>query len=234
MPKPARSPRLTAPAAKLVLAVLASASPTGACSSLEAKPPPPVEVVVHVTSDPGQVVEGAVLTMRGAQVGKTDAKGSATLRLRGRDGDATDIAVKCPEGFVSPERPTSVTIRRLVGAKATQVDVVCPPEARTVVVAVRADNGANVPVMYLGQEVGRTDASGAAHVVVKVKDDEPFALQLKTDADKEHERLKPKNPQMTFAAKHQDDVFVFDQKFEAPPAPGRRRGPVRKGPTRIP
>lgn len=215
-------------------AMLAAGAAIGGCSSLESKPQPPVEVVVRVMSDPDRPVEGAKLSVSGKEAGTTDGDGIGRLRFNGRDGETYEVRVTCPAGFRSPERPTSIVLRRLVSAtKTAQYEVACPPDARTVVVAVRAENGPNLPVYFLGREVARTDAAGAAHVLLKIKEDEQFALMLKTDESKEHERLKPQSPQTTFAIKRQDEVLVFDQKFEVSPLPAVRRGPVRRGPTRI-
>ena len=96
----------------------------------------------------------------------------------------------------------------------------------------RADGGPNLPVKHLGREVARTDASGAAHVMLKLKPDESFDLVLGT-SEKAAERLRPQNPFATFIVKDRDEVFTFDQKFEQEKRKrtggGRRRGPVRIG-----
>ena len=55
---------------------------------------------------------------------------------------------------------------------------------RRVVVAVRAENGPNLPVTYLGRAVGRTDASGAAHVLLAMHPGDQFSLGLDTSGNK--------------------------------------------------
>jgi len=89
----------------------------------------------------------------------------------------------------------------------------CPKAARTIVVAVRADSGPNLPVMFLNREVARTDVSGAAHVLLEVPPNQMFSLQLSTAAD-DAKDLRPQNPTATFEVKQEDAVFVFDQKFK--------------------
>ncbi len=89
----------------------------------------------------------------------------------------------------------------------------CPPTTRNVVVAVRAENGPELPVLYLGEKVAQTDDSGAAHVLLKLPPNQPFKLTLDTSGD-DHSRLRPQNPTATFDVKNQDDMFVFNQKFK--------------------
>ncbi len=206
-----------------------------ACDRFEPAPPPPQVVLVRVTSDPGVPLKDAVLRFDAKDVGRTDAEGLGKLKLEGVEGETFDIAVVCPEGFRSPSRPLQVTLRRLAGDKLPEYFVACPPASRSVVVAVRADNGPNVPVVYLGREVARTDSSGAAHVHLRLKPEEPFELMLQTaTTDEETDELRPRNPTASFVVKDHDDVFSFDQKFERVARPKVYTGGGRKGPVRIP
>ncbi|MDB5219916.1 MAG: hypothetical protein JWO86_7843, partial [Myxococcaceae bacterium] len=121
------------------------------------------------------------------------------------------------------------------GSRAPSFAARCAPLTRTVVVGIRAENGPNVPVTYLGKEVGRTDAWGAAHVVLSVKANEQIALVLdtKSGGDKAP-KLRPESPSLTFVAKDKDDFVTLEQKFEVEkPAPARVRAAPRGGPTRI-
>jgi hypothetical protein len=105
-------------------------------------------------------------------------------------------------------------------------EVSCPPEVRTIVVAVRATQGPDLPVMYLGKEVARTDASGAAHVQLRLHPEERFELMLSTEG--REQRLRPENPTAVFVAKDRDEILFFDQRFEVE-KPKRRAG-ARPGP----
>jgi hypothetical protein len=207
---------------------------TVACDAFKPLAPPPQEIIVHVSGDPGRPLKDAALLYNGQKVAATGDDGIGKLKLTGKDGEGFDITVTCPEGFQSPSKPISVILRRLADpSKVPEYEVACPPTARTVVVAVRAEGGVNLPVMYLGREVGRTDGSGSAHVLLKLKPDEPFDLVLGT-TEKGNERLRPQNPFASFVVKDHDDVFVFDQKFEQEKKKvvgvGRRKGPVKIGP----
>jgi hypothetical protein len=210
-------------AAPLTLAVVMG------CSALAPVPPPPMEVVVRVNGDPGQPLKGAGLLHDGQKVSESGDDGVARLKLNGKDGDSFDITVACPDGFQSPSKPIQVVLKRLADDKKPEYDVACPPMNRTVVVAVRADGGANLPVLYLGREVARTDGAGAAHVMLKLKPDEGFDLVLGTT---DNAALRPQNPFASFAVKDRDEVFVFDQKFELEKKKivrGGRKGPVKIG-----
>lgn len=212
-----------------ILSALTLALP--ACDALKSVPPPPQEVIVRVASDPGKPLEGAELLHNGKSVKTTDADGIAKLTLNGKDGETFDLFVKCPDGYQSPTKPLQVLLRRLADpSKSPEYATTCPPTVRTAVVAVRAENGPNVAVMHLGREIGRTDASGAAHVVLKVKSDESFSLVLDT-SEKGKERLRPQNPAASFTVKDHDEVFVFDKKFDLERVfrGGGRRGPVKIG-----
>jgi hypothetical protein len=212
------------PALLLALAALA-----GACAPAQA---PPFEIVVRVTSDKDKPVKGAIIAHDGKKVGMSGDDGAAQLRLRGEEGESFLFNVQCPAEFESPVKPIQIILRKVVdSSRRPEYEATCNPSTRNVVVAVRAENGAWMPVMYLGKEVARTDESGAAHVLLQLKPNEPFELQLNT-SDKNFERLRPQNPVATFMVKHQDDLFSFDQKFSLEKKLFRYRGgPV--GPTRL-
>jgi len=184
------------------------------CSRFDPPPPPPQIVIIKVSSDPGVPLGDASLLFNGKEVAKTGADGKGQLRLSGDDGDTFQVMVKCPEGYASPTRPVNVQLRRLAEkGKYPEYEVSCPPDHRTVVVAIRADNGAQLPVVHLGREVARTDASGAAHVLLKLAPGESFELMLDTSS---YEKLKPQNPVANFLVSESDDVVLFDQKFDIP------------------
>lgn len=203
----------------------------GGCQrfSLEADTRARYEAVVRVAVD-GKPVAGARILNQGNVVGTTVADGSAALRFVGNEGELYDLAVECPEGLRSPAKPVRVTLRRLEGPAARpEYAVQCTRALQTVVVAVRAENGANLPVLHLGKEVARTDASGAAHVALRLPPEESFELKLATDAAAD--TLRPQNPTASFVVKDRDEVVVFDQRFTIEKK--KVRGGPRKGPTKL-
>jgi hypothetical protein len=190
--------------------------------------------VIRVTSDPGKPLKDAQVLFGGQQVGVTGDDGAAQIRLAGRDGETFDVTVACPKGFESPKTPVKVALHRLSdSSKRPEYAVQCPPRTRTVVVAVRADGVAGVPVSLLGREIARTDESGAAHVVLTLEPGEQFDLMLDTSEEKFAD-LRPQNPVASFGIGHKDDIFAFDQKFDSEKkAPVAVRRVKRTGPVKI-
>ncbi len=188
-------------------------------------PPPPFQVAIKVEADPGVPVAGAVVTRNNKPIATTGPDGRATLTLRGTEGDIYDVTVRCPESFQSPLKPTGIKLARLSESKAPEYDVSCPPTMRRVVVAVRADNGPNLPVVYLNRTVARTDISGAAHFALDVAPGTQFQVTLDT-TEKSGEKLKPQSPSKPFTVGQRDDVLVFEQRFDVEKPKAIRRPPL--------
>jgi len=169
------------------------------------------EFAVHVTGDPGHPVPHAVLTFKSQAVATSNAAGVVKLAAQGQEGESLEFGVSCPVGYRSPTSPLAVRLTRLgESARMPEYEVTCAPALRHVVVAVRAENGADLPVKYLGKEVARTDASGAAHFLLNVEPGSELEVQLDTG---EKRGLKPQDPAVRFLARSEDDVFVFEQPF---------------------
>lgn len=162
-------------------------------------------------------------------VARSDDDGRAWLDVHGDEGDAFEVRVRCPAGFESPAG--AITLRNFhvlspAGAMP-EYTVTCHETRHALVVAVRAEGGPNLPVLYLGQEVARTDGSGAAHVSFDLDVHDRIELTLGTSGD-ENAALHPQNPASIFEMPDHDDLQVFavtftrDQK-KAPPARGPQR-----------
>jgi hypothetical protein len=163
-------------------------------------------------------------------VARTRADGRATLDLAGAEGDTFELRVQCPTGFRSPSAPLVVRHLGIGGAKVPEYVVTCTEARHTLVVVVRADAGPNLPLLYLGHEVARTDAFGAAHVAFEVDGHEHLELTLST-AGKENEKLHPQNPVAVFEGSDRDTIEMFEMAFtrdakKAPPARVKPRGPI--------
>lgn len=189
-----------------------------ACSSVSAPEKPKLEVMVHVESDPKEPLKGADVVFDGKAIATTDETGTAKLVLQGNEGDSYEVTVRCPDGYQSPSKSLVIPLHRLVDdSKPPEYDVPCPPTKRTAVVAIRAENGANLPVLYLGRAIGHTDSSGAATVLLRdLPADATFDLTLDTSAKsdpKGPETLQPQSPSNSFSMKGADDVLTWDTKF---------------------
>jgi len=84
----------------------------------------------------------------------------------------------------------------------------------------------DLPVLYDGQEVTRTGLTGVAHVSAAVSPHETFSLVVDTSSA---ERLRPKDPAITYTMGSEDETFVFDAALEQLPLPRKvKRKPKPK------
>jgi hypothetical protein len=200
-----------------------------------AEPPPaPYEFVLNIEADPGQPLAGAKVFQGKKEIGLSAADGLVHVFAHGAEGSSTQFTIECPEGHKSPAQPVSAILRRGADARRPpQLQVQCPAALRNVVVAIRAVNGPNLPVLHLGQPVARTDAAGAAHVHLKATPADVLQLVLDTSSNPE---LRPQNPTQNFEVPSQDQLFVFDHEFvvDKPKVAVRaRRRAAPSGPIRI-
>jgi hypothetical protein len=193
---------------------------------------PNFEVAVRVESDPGQPLAGATLTRDGQALAQTDARGVAELRLTGAPGERVQLQVRCPDGHRAPDKPLAIALKPLAEhGRRPEYRAACPPLLRSVVVAVRAQNGPNLPVKYLGKEIARTDAAGACHALLKVAPGETVTLTLDTS---DHTKLMPRSPELRLTVPERDELVVFDQTFTRElEKRGRQHKKQQLGPTRI-
>jgi hypothetical protein len=194
-----------------VAAVLAIAG--AGCGKLDAPAAEPFQVMIRVTGDVGRPLAGATILRDTKELGTTQIDGGALVALNGNEGDSVDLSIRCPQNFQSPLKPVTVVLVRFVEQKVPEYQATCTPFERRVVVAVRANNGANLPVRYLGNVLGRTDASGVAHFELPVRPGEQFDLTLDT-TERGNERLKPQNPSKSFVVRPQEEVMLFQQDFD--------------------
>jgi hypothetical protein len=190
--------------------VVALAAGTGACADattqLRAQ-----EAVLRVDSDPGVPLANAAVSYDGKLLTRTASDGGARLRVTGREGDVFRVGVACPAGYeaVTPVE-LDVVVRRDETGRLPEFAVRCARTLRRAVVAVRATNGPRLPILHLGREVGRTDASGAATLALDVQPGTDVELVLDTHAEK---RIHPASPTLSFKAPSTDDLVLLDQKF---------------------
>jgi hypothetical protein len=184
------------------------------------------DLLVRVEADPGQPLAGARLLHSAQELGVTNEEGRVVIRATGNEGERVDLEIACPSGFRSPEAPLSTTLRR--GAERPEYFAACPPLSRKLVVAARLEHGAGLPIRYLGREVARSDASGAAHLVLEAESGKAIELTVDT-SDKP--QLRPKSPTARFRVADRDDIVLLEQAFQSNVKPvahaQRASGPVR-------
>jgi len=216
--------------------LLSAALLLSGCHNLEEPPPPPFQVSVLVEADKGVPLPGALLQRNDKEIAKTNGSGKATATFVGQEGDQLDIFVKCPDGFESPTKPITIRLQRLADPnKLAEYPVLCPPAERKVVVAVRAENGANLPIKYLGRDIARTDPSGAATFMLSGKPGDHLDFTLDT-SEKGNELLRPQNPALSVVVDGKDNYYALDQPFQVQKVRVvivPHHGPTAIGPTNI-
>ncbi len=188
---------------------------TAACDLLEETPSKSLDVTMTVrikaVDENGHGVPGTQVSLGKNSKGVTDPNGLVNVTLSGQPGRVAPLVVKCPAGYASPDKPVDVGLTQLAaGSPTPELEARCTALLRSIVVGIRTENGANLPVMYLGKEVARTDATGAAHVVLTAAPGETASVLLDTSSAP---ALKPQNPNLLFKVGSRDEMLLLEQKF---------------------
>jgi hypothetical protein len=192
-----------------------------ACTAASARPS--YHIIVRVESDPGVPLSAAGLRADGRPLASSDEHGTITTDLLGQAGDTITLTVACPAGYRTPGEPLMVLLSPdFELARRREFRVRCPPLTRKLVVAVRATNGPNLPVRYLGHEIARTDATGAAHALLSAVPGDALTLTLDTSAP-ENAQMMPQHPELTVNVPERDELVVFDQSFTRSQAKAKPR-----------
>lgn len=194
---------------RIALFAAVSVALMGGCDNLDVKEPEPFRVLIRVEGDPNRPLEGIPIHYQEREISRTKPDGSAVLELNKPDGTFIELRVGCPEGTRQAD-PLKVYVRRVEGQVFTEQRMACKPLIRKVAVAIRADDGPNLPVLYLGQPRARTDESGAALFTLDLPVGETFQVMLDTSGDP---MIHPQRPTVVFAVAEEDDMKVFSQSF---------------------
>jgi hypothetical protein len=205
-----------------------------ACSVLDPSASAPAStfpVLLTVQRDGATPVPGVQVLEGGHVIGTTDATGSVALELSGVEGGSASLALKCPEGFASPQKTLDVGLRHLApGSPPPRFNSECVPLVHSIVAAVLAENGPNLPITFLNQVLGHTNELGVGHVLLEASEHQQITLTLDTRAQP---HVLPQNPALTFVAPEHDALVLLEQDFTVKKAKARARGPSRPRPTRI-
>jgi hypothetical protein len=193
----------------------------------QAPPAPPARVVVRVLDESKAAVAKAAITTGGDVIAQTNGEGLAEVSVTGKEGAVFPLEVRCPNGYRSPSTP--ILVRRLRASEAAPEYLAkCSRLRHSLVIAVHAEGGPNLPILHLGKEVARSDASGEAQVVIEGEVHERVELVLST-ADPKLVKVHPQNPAATFEIGEQDERKTFEVKFtrdkKPPPKVVARSGP---------
>jgi len=197
------------------MVALAVAALSISCSRFESndepKEDPPFRITMAVLGEDGQGLMGAQILNGKKVVATTNDTGSAKLSFHGQEGATMSLTVKCPERYASPANPITLGLRHLdPGSPAPRFEAKCIRQTHSIVVGVKAENGADLPIVRLGQVIGKTDQLGTTHLLLETSPNEQVTLTLDTSANN---MLRPENPNLTFMSKDTDEFVLLEQKF---------------------
>lgn len=181
------------------------------CGGLKPPPPlPPQEILVQVSAGEGTPLAGIAVKPSAGTEAITDAQGVARLAIVGEEGAKVNLSVACPEGYAAPANITRVTVRR--ASRAPRFDIPCKGYEHAVLIAFKTKGAPGLPILYLGREIARTDASGLALVELEPKVGETLEFTLDT-SDPKLKFLRPQNPERSVRVPDGDEAFTVEQGF---------------------
>lgn len=187
----------------------------GACGEPEAAKKKMHRVTFWATSDKEPVPEVEIYFGK-QRIGATNGRGMLRLDVPGEDGQRFPIFAQCPSGFRPAEGGQTLQLVTFASDHprhrefGVEMKIECPPLHRLAAVVIRAGRLANVPIMRNGREVGRTDASGVAHLGFDAQPDERFQFELDT-SDRKYRNVRPQNPKTPlWKMPDGNELFVWD------------------------
>jgi hypothetical protein len=199
-----------------IAAVFALSGLPEACSRFQSgdapKPEaPPFQITMVVVGEDKQGIAESQILLGKKVAATTGKKGTAKLFFRGDEGSTVSLTVKCPAPYSSPSKPITVGLRHLdPGSPAPRFEAECLRTTHSVVIGVRAENGVDLPIVRLGQVIGKTDQNGQAHLLLETNPNETITLKLDTSGNY---LLRPESPNLTFVSKDIDEFVLLEQKF---------------------
>jgi hypothetical protein len=173
------------------------------------EPPPAVQsypLIVRAASEDGDPLAGVPIVVNATVLGVTDGEGVLMLQMQGQEGLDVSFAPKCPAGSRPIGAPPSLKLRTLSGAARPEVEVTCGRDKRTAALLVSAPGFADLPVLVHDREVGRTDATGTAHLLLQGDPSTPLRVVLDTHS---LPNVVPPSPHRDLQIGTRDDIVVF-------------------------
>lgn len=185
-----------------------------------------VPIAVQASDDLGAPLANVELFAHGKRLSQTSALGTLRYTLRGTIGQQVALSGRCPNGFRDPEPLPPIRLRALASIGRSDAELklqlVCRAAVRNVLIIIKTDDRANLPVWLNGEQRTRTDRSGVAHLHLRSTPGDTAWVRIGTQ---DNPRLQPVDPRRSFEIADRDSVFVFDQAFvtrSLPPSKRRR------------
>jgi len=175
----------------------------------------------------------------GKKLGTTGPDGGLSVRVAASNNQVLSARAECPAGYRGSDQPTAIHLRQFRSLSASQADnalqyvFTCTPTRVSAAVIVSTSLPAELPLLMDGQEVGRTNTDGVAHLLIESAPGSNFTLLLDTQG---HPTVRPQYPTRTFYVGNQNEIYVYEQSLEVPKvkrSSSRPRRTARHLPIRI-
>jgi hypothetical protein len=160
----------------------------------------PSELVVYVRDDNGGALAEVPVLANDAPLGVSDAQG--TLRVARAVRGALRVVVRCPEAYRAATAQRFDPLSSQAG-----LFFVCRPKLRTLALVVHAPSAAGLLVRADAQSLGRLDAQGLLHAVLRRPPGSTLALALVARADEEG---APPSATEKLVVEDSDRIVLFD------------------------
>jgi hypothetical protein len=188
------------------------------------------EVSLRTLDEDGEVLANVELLVSGTSVGHSDANGVLVVRTKGREGSQVTFEPRCPLGSKAQGQPASLRLRTLGDGPPPEVELTCERVKRMAALIVSAPGFGGLPVMVHNRELGRTDYSGTAHVLLEGDPGAPLRVVLNTES---RPKVVPPSPHKDLQIGSRDDIVVFAPELSEirdPPPPKKHRVKKEKPP----
>jgi hypothetical protein len=189
-------------------------STLSACSPSEIQD---VHIRVSVHDDQSAAQPSVPVEIDGLPVATTDDAGITSITFQAH-ANRVRVAVRCAAGYHSPE-PRSIPLSRHARQPPLDLQFVCRPAQRSLLLVVRAPLGVGLPVLVDGEQVGTVASDGTLHAVVQRAPEATVRVTLDTTNTP---TLVPQQPVREIKVSDQDEFIVFDQVLSVAPAKSRR------------
>ncbi len=193
---------------------------------------------IYALRPDGHGVAGARVWADGRELGSTNAEGHLVTVLEVGTNARVVVTAACPPAYRTLDERRELAMPQLHAsngqraAPTVQLTITCQPLEllAALVVRLRGESSAGLPIRVRDQVVGQTGPDGTAHLVLRARPNASLTVELDTSAEPQ---LEPRNPVQTFQLGKESSVLVFDQTLTRPRGAHHARRQVHfAGPTR--
>lgn len=187
-----------------------------------------IHFVVQV--DESKLLSNVPVYLDGKRLGNTGADGGLSVRVAAKTNQVLRAHADCPASYRDSDQPTAIHLRQFRSLSSAHADnalqyvFTCTPTSVSAAVIVSASLPAEFPLLMDGQEVGRTNMDGVAHLLIDASPGSNFTLLVDTQG---HPTVRPQYPTRTFYVGTQDEIYVYEQFLEIPQESRPRKRPHR-------